>query len=153
MMSEGAESKQPHPSSVCLVRAFGNPPAAVWQAWTDPAWVRRWFGSDPAGIVLSAELDVRTGGGFAVSFRDSDGTVHTCSGVYAEVRPQERLAFSRRWQSEPGVESFVSVSLAPQDGGTELRFEHARLGGASLHDYEQGWARTFAKLERALAGR
>ena len=145
-----AESEK---STVGSTRHFDADPATEWQAWTEPAWVRRWFGSDPAGVVLSAELDVRPGGGFAVGFRDSDGTVHTCSGVYAEVRPRERLAFSRRWQSEPGVESFVSVSLAPQDGGTELRFEHARLGGASLHDYEQGWARTFAKLERALAGR
>jgi len=34
-----------------------------------------------------------------------------------------------------------------------MRFEHAQLGGASLHDYAKGWASTFGKLERALQGR
>ena len=55
------------------------------------------------------QLGLRRGGSFEVSFMDSDGTEHTCSGVYADVQPETKLSFSWRWKSEPGVETFVSV--------------------------------------------
>ena len=31
----------------------------VWEAWTEPDIIMKWFGSDPNGEVLSAKLDVR----------------------------------------------------------------------------------------------
>ena len=138
--------------SVRLERHFDVPPELVWQAWTDASWVRRWMGSDPKGTVLSAVLDVRPGGRFEVTFANGDGEEHTCFGIYREVAPSARLAFSWEWRSEPNVESAVTVSLAPDASGTRMAFEHADLGGASQHDYAAGWQRTFDKLERALAG-
>lgn len=139
------------PDSVQIEREFAATPAEVWRAWTDSTLVRRWFGSDPAGKVLAASLDVRVEGSFAVTFVDSDGTEHTCSGEYREVQPTTTLGFSWRWRSEPGVETAVTVSLEPV-GRMETRmvFEHAKLGAASLHDYAAGWRRTFDKLERVL---
>ena len=143
---------QPEETSVRFVRRLSAPPERVWQAWTEPVWVRRWFGSDPHGTVTQARLNVHPGGSFEVTFRDSDQTEHTCSGVYVDVQPGIRLAFSWRWKSEPGVESDVTVLLAPDGHGTLMHFEHARLGGGSAHDYARGWESTFAKLERSLAG-
>jgi uncharacterized protein YndB with AHSA1/START domain len=29
----------------------------VWEAWTEPNIIMKWFGSDPKGEVLSAKLD------------------------------------------------------------------------------------------------
>ena len=29
----------------------------VWEAWTEPDIIMKWFGSDPNGEVLSAKLD------------------------------------------------------------------------------------------------
>ncbi|WP_415910538.1 SRPBCC family protein [Oleiharenicola sp. Vm1] len=137
--------------AVRLARRFAAPPADVWRAWTDPADVRRWFGSDPLGTVRAARLDVRPGGSFEVAFADRDGTEHTCRGEYLEVVPAARLAFTWRWQSEPGVETRVRVALAADGAGTRMDFEHAHLGAASRHDYARGWQSTFDKLERLLA--
>jgi uncharacterized protein YndB with AHSA1/START domain len=138
------------PTSVQINRIFNVPPDAVWRAWTEESMVRRWFGSDPKGKVLSAKLDVRTGGRFEVTFADSNGTSHTCGGVYADVEPVSKFGFSWQWLSEPGVETFVTVRLEPREAGTLMRFEHARLFQASMHNYEVGWQQTFDKLERAL---
>ena len=141
----------PQPKSIQIERYFNAQPDAVWRAWTDPAIVSRWFGSDPAGKVLAAQLDVRSGGRFEVSFRDSSGIEHTCRGVYVEVEPGSKLSFSWSWRSEPGIESLVAVRLKPEGEGTLMQFEHARLVDGSAHDYAAGWRRTFEKLASVLS--
>jgi uncharacterized protein YndB with AHSA1/START domain len=135
---------------VHLTRDLSAPLEQVWRAWTEAEQVRRWFGSDPRGTVRSAELDVRPGGRFAVTFVDGDGLEHTCRGTYLVVEPMQRLAFTWTWDSEPGVETEVRLVLRPARSGTEMSFEHARLSPISAHDYEAGWSRTFDKLEEAL---
>lgn len=137
---------QPPVQAIEIIREFQAPPEELWRAWTDPAWVSKWFGSNAGGKVLDARLDVRPGGEFSVTFADADGTEHTCSGRYVEVDPARRLQFTWQWKSEPGVETLVSVALAPEGSGTRMRFEHSRLFQASAHDYASGWRTTFDKL-------
>ncbi|RNI34814.1 SRPBCC domain-containing protein [Hanamia caeni] len=122
----------------------------VWEAWTNPVWLMKWFGSDPKGKVLKAEVNVRPGGYFTITFQDADLTEHTCFGVYDEVEALRKLAFSWQWESEAGVESFITLLLTPAKKFTTMQFEHKNFGSASKHDYEKGWQSTFLKLERLL---
>jgi uncharacterized protein YndB with AHSA1/START domain len=137
-------------SSVFLEQTFESSIEKVWDAWTNPTQVMNWFGSDPDGKVLQAELDVRPGGYFEVTFQDSDLTEHTCSGTYDEVKPLAKLTFSWMWKSEPGVESFIILMLIPAGKSTRMQFEHKNPGSGSKHDYVKGWQSTFLKLERLL---
>jgi uncharacterized protein YndB with AHSA1/START domain len=141
---------QDAPTSVRIDRFIAGSVEQVWRAWTEPPILKRWFGSDPAGTVLAALLDVRPGGKFAVTFANADGTTYTCRGVYAVVEAQRRLAFSWGWDNEPGVQTQVTVRFAPERAGTRLAFEHAGLGSSTGHDYAGGWARTFDKLIRVV---
>ncbi|TDW99916.1 SRPBCC family protein [Dinghuibacter silviterrae] len=126
------------------------PAAHVWRAWTDPAMILQWFGSDPEGTGVSANLDVRPGGAYEISFRDSDGTVHTCFGTYEAVEPNNLLSFTWTWASEPHQPSLVTVRLTPDGAGTMMAFTHAGVWSNSEHAYKEGWTRTFTKLERTL---
>ncbi|MBS1604647.1 MAG: SRPBCC domain-containing protein [Bacteroidetes bacterium] len=126
------------------------PVEAVWRAWTEPEMVLRWFGSKPDGVGLRAELDVRVGGDFLISFRDT--MEHTCYGVYAVVDKPKVLGFSWNWKSEPGVTSQVMVRLEGIGNGTRMHFTHDQVGTASAHDYQAGWMSTFEKLRRLLGG-
>jgi uncharacterized protein YndB with AHSA1/START domain len=123
---------------------------SVWRAWTDPGLILKWYGSDPNGAGVSAHVDLRPGGNYEISFRGSEGTTHTCFGVYKEVAVLSRLVFSWQWKSEPGVESQVTVILSPDGDHTLMLFEHAHVGNKSAHNYEAGWQDTFVKLERLL---
>src|SRR5687767_15456099 len=116
----------------------------IWEAWTNPNLILKWFGSDPKGKGLKAELDVRPGGYFEITFQDSDLTEHTCSGIYDEVRALSKLAFSWKWKDEPNVESFITLWLTPEGKSTRMQFEHKNLGSGSKHDYAKGWQNTFA---------
>lgn len=138
-------------SSITVYHHFDAGQSAVWRAWTDPAIVSRWWGSDPDGVVTSAALDVRPGGRFAISFQDSSGDVHTSTGEYLRVEEPTELEFTWSWLSETNPPSRVSVVFATDDTGTRMRFVHGELRGGSDHDYADGWRRTFAKLDRVLA--
>jgi len=137
-------------AKITIETTINSPIEKVWNAWTDATLAINWFGSDPNGKGLRANLDVRKGGRFEVTFKDSDQTEHTCSGVYAEVLEPGKLSFTWMWKSEPGRESFVTVLLTPAGKSTRMLFEHANLAPGSKHDYLNGWTRTFSKLERLL---
>ena len=138
-------------SSITVDHHFDADQRAVWGAWTDPVVVRRWWGSDPDGVVTSAALDVRPGGRFVISFRDSTGDLHTSTGEYLRVEELTALEFTWSWLSETNAPSRVSVVFTADDAGTRMRFVHDELRGVSDHDYADGWRRTFAKLDRVLA--
>lgn len=123
----------------------------VWEAWTD-ANAMTWFGSDADGQVLKARIDARPGGSFEITFQNSDKTEHTCYGVYEDVRQPNKLSFSWKWKSEPGVRSFVTVLLSSAGKDTtKMNFSHVDVGNASAHDYKKGWQSTFLKLNRILS--
>lgn len=124
----------------------------VWEAWTEPSVIMKWFGSDPKGEVLSAKLDVRPGGSFEVTFKDFDQTEHTCNGIYNEIEKLCKLTFTWHWNSEPSVESFIVLLLTEEGKSTKMQFEHMNFGSGSKHNYEKGWQSTFLKLEQLLGG-
>jgi uncharacterized protein YndB with AHSA1/START domain len=66
--------------SLTLKRRLKAAPAAVYAAWTDPEKIVKWFGPD-AGPVEHADLDVRVGGCYSVTFRTENGEQHHVSGV------------------------------------------------------------------------
>lgn len=138
-------------SSIRISWHFDAPQKEVWATWTEVDAVRQWFGSDPKGQVIQADLSPQPGGRFTVTFVDSDGTEHTASGVYEKMDPYRFLSFTWEWKSEPGIVTTISISLVPDADGTTMLFEHSGLFHVSSHDYETGWRSTFAKFENVLA--
>lgn len=136
--------------AVQITRDFDTDSASVWRAWTDVRIVSQWFGSDPAGTVVNATLDVRPGGTYSITFRDSSGLEHTASGQYRVVRHPQELTLTWTWKSEPDHETLVTILLEDHEGRARMHFEHSRLWAGSSHGYEEGWRRTFDKMARAL---
>ena len=136
--------------TMVLEWSFTAPPAAVWRGWTDPEMMRKWFGSDPKGVVLHAAVDLRIGGWYEVSFVNSDDTEYTCAGTYREVVPLSLLVFTWTWKDKPAAAELVTIRLEPAEAGTLMTFRHADIDPGTTHDYEAGWKRTFQKLARAL---
>ena len=136
-----------------LTRRFRARPEKVYAAWAKPENLVQWFG--PANVKpgsVRAELDVRAGGRYRISFTGNDGEYHEVGGVYREVVPNERLVFSWAWHSTPERESLVTVSLKPDGAGTLLTFRHEQFFDETARDnHERGWTELFAKLENFVA--
>lgn len=47
---------------VVIERIFDAPLELVWLIWTKPEFIKFWFGSDPNGTVISADIDLTVGG-------------------------------------------------------------------------------------------
>jgi uncharacterized protein YndB with AHSA1/START domain len=138
--------------SLALERFYPVAPEKVWRAWTDPQALSRWFGPGGPQPVALAELDVRVGGRFHILFGGADGKEHEVQGVYREVVPGRRLAFTWTWpRTTPDRESLVTLEFRKAGRGTELIFTHAQLFDEAVRDgHLQGWSETFVKLERYL---
>lgn len=143
-------------TSLTIVRQIKAPPAIVFDAFTSPDAIRKWWGPD-SGPVLIAETDVRVGGRFKVRFRTGDGSEHQCEGAYLELDRPHRITMSWRWNSggmleEHDEDSRIEVELKPTATGTELSFTHAMLHSeASRASHESGWNGALDKLERLFA--
>jgi uncharacterized protein YndB with AHSA1/START domain len=136
--------------TVFITRLFNAGIGILWKTWTEPELILKWFGSDPEGTGISARMDVQPGGEFEIGFRNSDGTVFYCHGIYSFVEAPRELRFSWEWKNEPGVISQVSVSFSPAQGATMMEFIHSGVGTKSAHNYKMGWNSTFEKLEKIL---
>jgi uncharacterized protein YndB with AHSA1/START domain len=138
---------------VVIERLFNAPAKLVWSIWTEPEFIKIWFGSDPHGTVLSADIDLSVGGKYKISFQDSDGRVHTAFGGYVEIIEFSKLHYTWEWESEAGYVSEVTVEFVPQEEKTSLRFTHANLNPNSLHGYLNGWNSTMDKIVEKIIER
>jgi uncharacterized protein YndB with AHSA1/START domain len=138
--------------SLTLTRRFRARPEKVWSAWTDPEKLIAWFGTAKARPgSLCAELDVRIGGRYRISFDDTSGEHYEVGGVYREVVPNERLVFSWAWHSTPERESLVTVSIKPDGAGTLMIFSHEQFFDEAARDnHAKGWNELFTQLEKTL---
>jgi uncharacterized protein YndB with AHSA1/START domain len=137
--------------SLTIKRRFAAPPAKVYQAWTDPQKMMRWYA--PAGAdTLIAEADARVGGRFRVLMRTADGEEHEARGVYREVVPDEKLVFTWAWRGKPEWESLVTVALRRDGDATVLTLTHEQLPDDAERDgHRSGWSGALDKLEKLVA--
>ena len=133
-----------------LTRTLAAARERVFRAFTEPEELKRWFGPSDEHVVPLAEVDLRVGGRYRISF-NAKGTYNEVGGVYREVVPNQRLVFSWAWHSTPERESLVTISMKPEGGGTLLTFLHEQFADATARDnHERGWMELFAKLESYL---
>ena len=97
---------------VVVTRTFDAPVEEVWKAWSDPEYVKRWWG--PAGFTSpSAEMDFRVGGASLVCMRAPEeyggqDMYHTWT--YTRIDPQERIEFVSNFADEDGGRTEMTVT-------------------------------------------
>ena len=101
-----------------VTRSFNGPVRLVFDAWTKPELFKQWWAPKSSGVpLLSCEMDVRTGGGYSVTFgHDADSSM-TFFGKYLEVSPPSRLVWTND-ESENG--SVTTVTFEAAEGGKTL---------------------------------
>jgi uncharacterized protein YndB with AHSA1/START domain len=138
--------------SLTLTRRLRARPEKVYAAWTEPEKLAQWFGPSQvkAGSV-KAEIDLRAGGRYRISFDSASGEYNQVDGIYREVVPNQRVVFSWAWHSTPERESLVTVSLKPDGGGTLLTLCHEQFFNEAARDgHQRGWSELLDRLEKHL---
>jgi uncharacterized protein YndB with AHSA1/START domain len=143
-------------TSLRIRRTFAVPRDRVFDAWTDAAQIKEWFGRPDDVEIPRVDADVRVGGSYRIQFESPRGSA-AIVGVYREVTPVERLAFTFAWDPPvwdvmKGDEMLVIVDFVEVNGHTEVVLTHERLQSADASAFhEEGWGWTFDRLETFLA--
>jgi uncharacterized protein YndB with AHSA1/START domain len=131
-------------TSLRIERSYDASPEEVFDAWTNPEVLRRWWAVHPQGTTPVAEVDLRPGGRYRLSMQGPDGERHTVQGEYHEVDRPNRLVYSWQWELDAGglgPVSAVTVEFRPDGGRTTVVLSHEGLPDSGSRDrHAQGWA-------------
>lgn len=143
-----------------LDRTADVDPSFVWDAWTQPELLKRWFCPLP-WTTPHVEMDLRPGGVFRTVMRGPDGEEADNMGCFIEIVPKSRLV----WTSALGpgfrpqatashvpfmITAVITIDPAP-GGGTHYRATvlHADAEACRQHaamGFEAGWGAAFDQL-------
>lgn len=100
-----------------LTRLFNGPPRIVFEAWTKPELLKRWWAPKSLGMnFLACELDARTGGTYRFVFaHPSFEKPMEFFGKYVEVTPHSRLV----WTNEEGGEGGAITTVTFEERGAD----------------------------------
>jgi uncharacterized protein YndB with AHSA1/START domain len=140
-----------------LERTFAATPEEVFDAWTNPVVLERWWAAGPTWTSPGCEVDLRVGGRYTLRMLDDDGELHVVAGEYREVSRPRRLVFTWCWQGaggpHPGHVSLVAVDFHDDGDGTKVVLEHSGLPSqGSREQHGEGWKACLDNLARRLFG-
>lgn len=133
-----------------LVRTFEASPEEVWTAWTNPDSVAQWW--HPRGTLTPREavqVDARVGGRYTYTMvNEAVGNKVVTGGVYREVVPFERLAFTWGYpDGDPDDTPIITITLEPVDEGTRMTFDLRGVEGTKGDgSYYDGWQEVLDSL-------
>jgi len=131
-------------------RLLRAPRRLVFEAWTRPELMTRWFFPD-AAWTANVTSDLRVGGRYELAMRDADGGDHLQFGEYREIVPVSRLVFTWNCPELAVVESVVTVELVERGEQTEIVLAHELPPDPNIRQgHEQGWVGCLGNLEKML---
>jgi uncharacterized protein YndB with AHSA1/START domain len=150
-----------------VTRTFNGPARIVFEAWTKPALLKRWWAPKSMGVsLLSCEADARVGGKYRFEFGHEASKPEASKpeaskpeaskpmaffGSYIEVTPHARLVWTNDESDDGAV---TTVSFEEKAGKTllvmhELYPSKQALDGA-IAGMEGAMPETFAQLDELL---
>jgi uncharacterized protein YndB with AHSA1/START domain len=119
--SRSATVTLPADDQILITREFDAPRHLVFEAFTTPELVRRWWHAN-RGEVTVAEIDLRVGGSWRYVSVTPDGMEVGFHGEYREIVPNERIVSTEYYEGVPEGEPTVNTATFEDelDGRTRL---------------------------------
>jgi len=137
---------------IVVTRMFDAPVRLVFDAWSKPELFRLWWApkSNPVPL-LSCEMDVRTGGGYRLTFGHDGANAMAFFGKYLEVTPPSRIV----WTNDEGGGAVTTVTFEAVGGQTRLVMQELYPSKEALDQsfvgMEDAAPEQFGQLDELLA--
>jgi uncharacterized protein YndB with AHSA1/START domain len=113
----------PADNQILIEREFAAPRHLVFEAWTTPELVGRWWSAD-MGETTHTEIDLRVGGTWRYVMVTHDGFEVAFHGEYREIVTNERIVSTEAYEGLPDPEANATPNTATfddlGDGRTKL---------------------------------
>jgi uncharacterized protein YndB with AHSA1/START domain len=138
-----------------VTRTFDAPARIVFQAWTTPELLKRWWAPKSFGVsFISCEADVRAGGTYRFVFSHAASAQPMAFfGRYLEVTPHSRLV----WTNDEGGEGGAVTTVTFEEKGGQTRVvlhdlhpSKEALDEAIASGSTSGCGETFEQLDELL---
>lgn len=157
-------------TTITIERTFDVPIERVWQAWTDPEQIKKWWGpKDFTAPFITNEL--RVGGSYLYCMRGSvkpgaPTQDFWSGGTYKEIIPLKKIVATDHFTDEDGHkispndvgmpgewpdEMVVTVTFEAINGSTELAIVHEGHPKGMVEMAKLGWEQSLDKLEASFA--
>jgi uncharacterized protein YndB with AHSA1/START domain len=135
-----------------VTRSFNGPGRIVFEAWTKPELLKRWWAPKSTGLsLLSCEADVRDGGRYRFEIGHEASKPMAFFGRYIEATPHSRLV----WTNDESDDGAVTTVTFEEKGGKTLLAIHelhpskTALDGA-IAGMQGGMSEAFDQLDELL---
>jgi uncharacterized protein YndB with AHSA1/START domain len=137
-----------------LERVVDVPAALMWQAWTQPEHLKKWFAPRPWSTV-DCKIDLRPGGMFYTVMQSPEGEDYPSAGCILEAVPNEKLVFTDALAPgyRPAENPFFTavVTFIEENGRTRYRAVaiHRDPEGRKQHEemgFHDGWGTCLDQL-------
>jgi uncharacterized protein YndB with AHSA1/START domain len=106
--------------TITVNRTIDAPRERVWQAWTEPDEVLKWWAPNGSTMTIE-EMDVRPGGVFRFNLEMKNGYKMASLITFDEVTKPSQLAYTYDAGKDSGMQPVKSVfSFKDVDGKTEI---------------------------------
>ncbi len=139
---------------------FAVSPSQMFNAWTNPEIIKKWFGPEPNSL-SAAEIDLRKGGSWRFLASDDGEKTVAFEGEYLEIEQDLRLVFSwshavtfANGKKETTPASRVEVLFSSQGSGTFVVVQHSAIRTADgRKGVGGGWEGSFGNLKSLVETR
>ena len=135
-----------------VTRTFDAPARLVFEAWTKPELIKRWWAPKSIGMsLLSCEADVRVGGKYRFVFEHGPSQTMAFFGRYLEVTPHSRLVWTN--EEGDGGEAVTTVTFEEKGGKTLLVLREVHPSKEAVDEaigFGEGLRETFQQLDELL---
>ena len=157
---ESEPTAMKHPTAVerkseremVITRTFNGPARLVFEAWTKPELLKRWWAPKSLGMsLLSCEADVRVGGTYRFVFGHDGSETMAFFGKYIEVNPHSRLVWTN--EEGDGGEAVTTLTFEEKDGKTLLVLRERHPSKEAVDEaigFGEGLRETFGQLDELL---
>jgi uncharacterized protein YndB with AHSA1/START domain len=110
----------PTDNEILITREFDAPADLVFEAWTTPELVKRWWAGD-RGVVTDVQIDLQIGGRWRWVITANGGFEVAFSGEYLEIDRPLRLVRTEVFELVPEAEAVSTTTFDEADGVTTLK--------------------------------
>src|SRR5687768_8863844 len=110
----------PSETEIIITREFDAPRDLVWEAFSKPEHLKRWWGTRDTTMVV-CDVDLRVGGTWRFVLGnpndpDNPAQQHAFSGEYMEIHAPEKIVFTERYEPIPGSDHTITATYTERDG-------------------------------------
>jgi uncharacterized protein YndB with AHSA1/START domain len=124
----------PTDRQILITREFAAPRHLVYQAWTTPELIKRWWSAN-RGEVTVVDVDLRVSGRWRFVMVTDGGFEVAFHGEYRELTENERIVSTEVYEGAPEGEAVNTMTLTEVDGRTTLTIlvQHSRQEHREAH--------------------